>query len=169
MYAATLYNVYWSVYLAGFSHCSVKSSRQLQLSLSTGYEPGFRADSTACCDILAASLTALTGESSCVVYRRQSGMGRRESLDSLGLLESSSAREHNRQATRLEYGFLTRWRRQRFPRSGQRQRCGHGRPGHRGRRLVGISGRRATRLRNEGRACTEEGTQGRGLKERITQ
>jgi hypothetical protein len=36
MYAATLYNVYWSVYLAGFSHCNVKSSRQLQLSLSTG-------------------------------------------------------------------------------------------------------------------------------------
>jgi len=35
MYAATLYNVYLSVYLAGFSHCSVKSSRQLQLSLST--------------------------------------------------------------------------------------------------------------------------------------
>jgi hypothetical protein len=74
MYAATLYNVYWSVYLAGFSHCSVKSSRQIQLSLSTGYEPGFRADSTACCDILAASLIALIGESSCVVYRRQSGI-----------------------------------------------------------------------------------------------
>jgi hypothetical protein len=35
MYAATLYsyNVYWSVYLAGFSHCSVQSSRQLHLSL----------------------------------------------------------------------------------------------------------------------------------------
>jgi hypothetical protein len=35
MYGATLYNVYWSVYLAGFSHCSIKSSRQLKLSLST--------------------------------------------------------------------------------------------------------------------------------------
>jgi hypothetical protein len=30
MYAATLYNVHWSVYFAGFSHCRVKS---LQLSL----------------------------------------------------------------------------------------------------------------------------------------
>src|ERR1700709_2865518 len=40
MYAGTLYNGYWSEYLAGFSHCSVKSSRQLQLLLSTGYEPG---------------------------------------------------------------------------------------------------------------------------------
>ena len=35
MYAGTLYNGYWSEYLAGFSHCSVKSSRQLQLLLST--------------------------------------------------------------------------------------------------------------------------------------
>jgi hypothetical protein len=37
MYAATLYNVYWSVHLAGFSHCSDKSSRQIQLSLSTPF------------------------------------------------------------------------------------------------------------------------------------
>lgn len=27
------YNVFWSVYLAGFSQCSVKSSHQLQLSM----------------------------------------------------------------------------------------------------------------------------------------
>ena len=69
MYAATLYNVYWSVYLAGFSHCSVKSSRQIQLSLLTGYKPGFHADSTACYNILIVCLIALLEESNCIIYR----------------------------------------------------------------------------------------------------